>query len=340
MRGPANSGEVFFVRSRRLFPLAAIAIAALALAGCASGAPASQSTPSPSATTDAETVATSLCEMPPAAGAFSDAVTVKGDITAVPTISIEGKPEITDLQSTVAVKGTGPAIADGSYVKMALTVFDSATGEMSQTIGHGDTAMPAEQVTAAAAAQNANYQVLGCATEGSRIVAVTPAADEASAPQVFVFDVLKVIPATEWCPVATTNGAMPTVTFADSGEPTVTIPKDTAAPAGVQLEVLKEGDGDVVGAGDTVTVEYTGVKWSDGSTFDTSWTNDQEVSFPTTGVVVGFKRALEGQKVGSSVVVTMAPECGYGEASESSTNELAGETLVFAVDILKTAKPE
>ena len=325
------------MRSRKLFSFAAVAAVALALTACSSsGAPDAAS----SATADADTAATSLCDMPPASGAFSDAVTVNGSIDEVPTITITGTPEASELESSVAVKGDGPAIEDGSYVQMALTLFDGVTGEMSQTIGHGDTAMPAKQITTTAAAQNANYQVLGCATEGSRIVAVTPAADEASTPQVFVFDVLKVTPEADWCAVADKNGALPTVTFADSGEPTITIPADTAAPAGVQLEVLKQGDGDTVAAGDTVTVEYTGVKWSDGSTFDTSWDDADEVSFPTTGVVAGFKRALEGQKVGSTVLVTMAPECGYGAASASSTSELAGETLVFVVDIQGTAKSE
>lgn len=329
-----NYREVLLVRSRRLFPFAAVAVAALALTGCASGAADSAATPSASSTT-ADTASTSLCDMPPAAGAFSDAVTINGEIGAAPTITIDGTPTVTELERTVAVEGTGPAIADGSYVKLALTAFDGATGEMSQSVGYGDSVMPAEQITAAAAASNPNYQVLGCATEGSRLVIVSPAADAAAAAQVFVFDVLDVIPDAEWCAVVDENGAMPTVTFADSGEPTITIPKDTAAPAGVQLEVLKPGDGEVVGAGDTVTVEYTGVKWSDGTTFDSSWQNDEDVSFPTTGVVAGFKRALEGQKVGSTVAVTMSPECGYGE-SETAASGLGGQTLVFVVDILKT----
>lgn len=331
---PAFFREVFFVRSRRLFPFAAVAAAALVLTGCASGTSDTASTPA--ASSSASSAAVALCDLPPASGAFSDAVTVSGSIDEVPTIKIEGTPSVTDLESSVAVTGDGDAIADGSYVNLALTVFDGVTGEMSESIGHGDTAMPAEQVTEAAAAQNANFQVLGCATEGSRIVAVTPAADETANPMVFVFDVLKVTPEAKWCAVVDKNGAMPKVTFADSGEPTITIPADTDAPSGVQLDVVKEGDGAVVAPGDTVTVDYTGVKWSDGSTFDTSW-GKEPASFPTTGVVAGFKRALEGQKVGSTVVVTMSPACGYGEASASAGNELAGETLVFVVDIRDTA---
>ena len=68
-------------------------------------------------------------------------------------------------------------------------------------------------------------------------------------------------------------------------------------------------------------------------------TRGEPATFATTGVVAGFKSALEGQTVGSTVVVAMPPVCGYGEAG-SSQHELAGETLVFVVDILETARPE
>ena len=64
--------------------------------------------------------------------------------------------------------------------------------------------------------------------------------------------------------------------------------------------------------GDTVLVHYTGVKWSDGTVFDSSWERGAPASFATTGVVEGFKQALEGQTVGSQVLVVIPPEFGYG----------------------------
>ena len=83
--------------------------------------------------------------------------------------------------------------------------------------------------------------------------------------------------------------------------------------------------------GDTAFVQYTGVKWSDGSVFDSSWDRGQPAAFPTNGVVAGFQQALEGQQVGSQVLVVIPPAAGYG-AQEGS--ELQNETLVFVVDIL------
>ena len=81
-------------------------------------------------------------------------------------------------------------------------------------------------------------------------------------------------------------------------------------------------------------VDYTGVKWSDGTVFDSSWEKGQPATFSTDGVVLGFKRALEGQTVGSQLLVSMPPMCAYGDAS--SGHALGGETLVFAIEIIST----
>ncbi len=55
---------------------------------------------------------------------------------------------------------------------------------------------------------------------------------------------------------------------------------------------------------------------------------------PLSGVVAGWTQGLSGQTVGSQVLLVIPPALGYGEKSDTNTNELAGETLVFVVDIL------
>jgi FKBP-type peptidyl-prolyl cis-trans isomerase len=104
--------------------------------------------------------------------------------------------------------------------------------------------------------------------------------------------------------------------------------------------VLKKGDGATVQSGDTVLVQYTGVRWSNGETFDSTWDKGGvPTPFATTGVVTGFQKALEGQTVGSQVEVVMTPADGYGEG-EINENDLTGETLVFVLDILGTQAPQ
>jgi peptidylprolyl isomerase len=113
----------------------------------------------------------------------------------------------------------------------------------------------------------------------------------------------------------------------------VTLPA-VAPKADLELVVLAEGDGDVVGVADSVTVNYLGTAWETGEVFDESYSAGP-ATFPVTGVVDGFAAALIGQKVGSRVLVTMPPALGYGEAG-TSTNALAGKTLVFLIDIVST----
>ncbi|MCU1424459.1 MAG: peptidylprolyl isomerase, partial [Microbacteriaceae bacterium] len=57
-------------------------------------------------------------------------------------------------------------------------------------------------------------------------------------------------------------------------------------------------------------------------------------TFNTAEVIPGFTQAIEGQTVGSQVLVVIPPAMAYGDVGEGNTNELAGETLVFTIDIL------
>lgn len=309
----------------RIRPLAALTLAAVSavlLAGCSSAAPSA----SPTSTAGAD-----LCASAVAGGDVVDTITVSGEVGESATAEFTAPLEVTDLERTVAVEGDGTQIADGDYVSYALAIFDATTGEELQSGGFGDAPLPAMPIGVGTGPD----QFFGCATAGSRIVMTVPASSSGNA-QVYVIDVLDVTPADAWCAVTEPGDDFATVEFDADGKPTVTIP-DAEAPEGVQLEVLTEGDGDVVEEGDSVTVNYTGVKWSDGTVFDSSWDRGEPATFSTTGVVTGFQRALEGQKVGSTVLVSMAPACGYGEAG-SSEHELAGETLVFVVNII-SAEP-
>lgn len=313
-----------FVRSRRLFPLIALGLAALALTSCSgTSAPTASSSSSASSSTSAGTAAaTDVCEQPAAEGDISKSVTVSGDdLTAAPTIAIGDAAVPTAIERTVALAGTGDKLADGDYVSYAVTMFD-ATGKQTSDQGHDGTALTEQLTTTTGIGQ-----IFGCANVGSRIVIAAPQQDGSAG--YWVFDVLGATPGAQWCTVSDKPGKLPEVAFDTDGKPTITIPAGAAAPTEVELSVLTEGDGEVVGEGDSVTVDYTGVKWSDGTVFDSSWDRGEPATFSTTGVVTGFKRALEGQKVGSTVLVAMPPKCGYA----GTGNELADETLVFVVKI-------
>ena len=314
------------MRIRPLIALSAVTVTGLILAGCA-GTPDEPDATSPS-TPGAE------CILDAPAGADSDAIEVTGDAPQF-TVTVPEGLAFDDIQRTVLAEGSGRDLATGDFVSGAYTVVDGASGDVlvdSSTLSAEDSGFVPMLL------DPTNYSIfvaaLECLPLGSTVALTIPgsAFGEGGTPVVVVAssdDELDTrADGADQEPVE----GMPTVALADDGAPTITLPGGEP-PAAVELAPLKVGDGATVESGDTVFVQYTGVKWSDGSVFDSSWDRGYPSAFATTGVVEGFQQALEGQTVGSQVLVVIPPAFGYGEG-EINESDLTGETLVFVVDIL------
>ncbi|MEL4505751.1 FKBP-type peptidyl-prolyl cis-trans isomerase [Luteococcus sp. H138] len=104
-----------------------------------------------------------------------------------------------------------------------------------------------------------------------------------------------------------------------------------------QTKVLTPGKGETVAKGATVKVNYHGVNARDGKVFDSSFKNGQPATFSLRGVVPGFTKAIEGQKLGSRVVTMMTAADGYAEGNPQAGIQ-KGDNLVFVIDILETSK--
>jgi peptidylprolyl isomerase len=119
-------------------------------------------------------------------------------------------------------------------------------------------------------------------------------------------------------------------------------------PALQKPPVVKAGEGDVtelkvttiiagtgpkVTAGQTLTVNYTGVTYADGKEFDSSWSTGQPVQFPV-GVgqlIEGWDKGLVGVPVGSRVQLDIPAEMAYGVQAQGGRP--SGD-LRFVVDVL------
>ncbi|WP_231562973.1 FKBP-type peptidyl-prolyl cis-trans isomerase [Microbacterium mangrovi] len=303
-------------------------MAALTLAGCASSTNASSSSASPSAS-----AATNLCDAKVPSGSASDSVKVSGKVGDAATVSFKKGVTASNIQSTVVTKGSGQQLKSGDLVEFALTEYNAKTGAKNGAIGQTDGSLLPQQISA----DSVLGKVLGCATVGTRVVAVMPGTSASSSgsattqASVDVIDVKSVVPTAAWGKAQPAEAGMPTVKLAANGEPTITVPK-TAAPKTTKVAVLKKGDGATVHSGDTVLVQYTGVLWKDGKVFDSSWKNGSPASFATDKVVKGFGKALTGATVGSQVLVVIPPADGYGSTAQGSIP--ANSTLVFTIDIL------
>lgn len=312
------------MRTRPLIALSAFAATALLLAGCA-GTDGTKADAGDD--TDAD-----LCAATVDAGPASDEVTVEGDFGAASTATFELGQKVDEAQRTVLSEGDGDEIAEGDYVSYALSAFDGDSGERLGDAGYTEGELLPTTLTADAPLG----QLIGCATVGSRLSIVFPTTQDAAA-QFYVLDVLDVVPTAAWGKEQKPVAGMPAVSLDDDGTPSIEVP-DTDAPTEVEISVLKQGDGIPVEAGDTSLLQYHGVSWADGETFDSSWANGAPIKIDGNTYVPGFVQALEGQNVGSQVLVVIPPAEAYGEEG-TSEHELAGQTLVFVIDILATTHP-
>ena len=315
--------------ARRAAPVALIAASALVLVGCSGGGTADP-------TSDPTSAAASCTEYK--SGSASDSVKVSGDFGKEVTATFDTPVGAKDFERTIVDKGDGDVTAIGDEINAQITVFNGTTGVSSFSEA---AALPVGDESVFEAFRAA----IECVPLGSRVVTVVPSAtifDGAGNEQfgigagddvVIVTDVIdKVVPP---APAVTSDWTTdaPEVTFNGDAAPVLTLPK-TDPPAELLLKVLEPGDGAVVAAGDSVTLNYQGTSWNTGEIFDQSY-GKSPATFPTTGVIEGFGAALVGQKVGTKLVVSIPPEYAYGP--EGSGAELAGQTLVFVIEILNTA---
>lgn len=100
------------------------------------------------------------------------------------------------------------------------------------------------------------------------------------------------------------------------------------------------GDGPVTEAGQTLVMHYSGWKYSDGDSFDSSWERGAPFAFVLGQgqVIAGWDGPLAGQKVSDQLLLVIPPAEAYGEKG-TSQSELAGETLIFVADILDAVAP-
>jgi peptidylprolyl isomerase len=328
---------------RRTIPaLLSTGLLALSLTACTSGAGSSSGPSDGASPQPASSEAAAPCA-PAASGDASEGIEVSGDPGAAPTVTVSAPLNVDETQRTVLTEGEGEALAAGGRATIEYTIVDAKTGKTAATSAYDGS--DALSLTLGQSIPGLDA-VLCEAVEGSRIVGVIPPAEAwgdsgqeslgiaGGDSVVFVVDVTKIVPPIVAEDLASMQG-MPTVTFADDGTPTITIP-DADPPKTSRLGIIEKGDGEVVPAGANVTVDYEGVNWRTGEVFDSSYDRGEPATFVTNQVVNGFRAALEGQTVGSTLLLVAAPVDGYGEAG-SGDKIGPGDTIVFVVHIQSIA---
>lgn len=303
-----------------------IAIATLSLASLSACASAPQSV---------------ACETQAKPGKNTSAVTVTGKFGAKPDVTFAKGLSATNTQSLDVITGEGRAVKAGESVAIDAQIYDASTGQIIQQTAYDGKTRPTIPVDVAKL--GGFSKALICHTVGSRVVAVigndetlaTSLGLDKSATVVAVVDIVGANLERATGEDQPAQDGMPRVVLSETGAPGITVPK-TAAPTALKVAVLKKGDGPVVADHANVTVHYTGVTWADGTTpFDSSWSRGTPAEFSVDNLVVGFKQALVGQKVGSQILAVIPPALGYKDKAMGAIP--ANSTLVFVIDILGTS---
>jgi peptidylprolyl isomerase len=121
-------------------------------------------------------------------------------------------------------------------------------------------------------------------------------------------------------------------------KPEVEVPAEI--PTELQVTVIEEGTGPEAAAGDTVIVDYVGVRTRDGVEFDNSY--DRFEPFPVVlgqgGVIAGWDQGLVGVQTGTRVRLDIPSDLAYGaEARGDIIGE--NEALTFLIDVRAVIPP-
>jgi hypothetical protein len=310
--------------------VAALGLSALALTGCAG----------PSA--DAS------CERTSPDAAALDVVAVTGDADEAPTVTMGGPVHIDESVFVDEEVGSGiPVTSTDQVAVFGLSLTNASTGAPLGSLGYPADYSAVTPLSVWTDRLPGLTDALLCATEGTRTVAAVAREDitDETAGQlrlgeddgvIAVVDLHKVyLPAADGDDRYNDARGLPTVVRAPDGRPGIIVP-DAEAPDDLVVEVLKEGDGETVTGDAPVRVHYTGLTWDEQEVFDTTWdSTPQPISLDA--VIPGFATALEGQTVGSQILVVIPPDLGYGDQEQGSIP--ADSTLVFVIDILGIDEP-
>ncbi len=275
------------------------------------------------------------------------AVTVTGAPGKKPTVKLGQTPTVLTRTGTVVVKaGTGATVARGQRVTVDYLLLNAKDGKEADTsFGR----QPANFVADPGQLMPGLANSLIGQKVGSRVLAGIAPRDGFGAQGnsqlgfgkddglIFVLDLkAATTPLSRATGAAVTPPAgLPTVKDNGAKAPTVTVPK-TAPPTKTVAQPLVKGTGAQVKAGQTISVNYLGLIYASGKTFDSSYTRGAAAQFSvgTGQTIPGFDKGLVGQPVGSRVLLVIPPADGYGKAGNTQAGIKGTDTLVFVVDIL------
>lgn len=272
-----------------------------------------------------------------------DAITVsKG---ATPKVTVDQGFSASSTETKVIESGGGEKVSAGDTVKVNYLAVNGRTGK--QFDSSYAAGAPATFTLTDDSILPGFIKALDDQKIGSRVlVAIAPDDGfgqdrteldlKASDTMVFVFDLVSKVPEIATGTAKKLPKDLPQLKL-DDDRPSKFVATDSTAETQDEesAHVVIQGDGDTVKADQSVTVQYVGQVYPDGKVFDSSFSRDTPASFQLTkGQLIDcWTDLLEGQKVGSRVVLVCPSDTAYGDDGREPDIK-GGDTLIFAIDLL------
>jgi peptidylprolyl isomerase len=133
-------------------------------------------------------------------------------------------------------------------------------------------------------------------------------------------------------PVETTPPGGTTAADDVTGKPSVQVPEEP--PTVLVVTTIEPGTGPEAQVGDTIEVNYVGVRSADGVEFDNSF--DRGATFPFTlgqgAVIQGWDEGLVGARAGEILQLDIPADLAYGDADRGVIRP--GDALSFVVEVV------
>jgi peptidylprolyl isomerase len=282
-------------------------------------------------------------------------VTVSGELGSKPSIELPDSAPPCDLRTTDLVVGEGEAATAGANLSMQYVGVSWSTG--TQFDASWDREQPFEfSLGSGQVIPGWDQGIEGMKEGGRRVLEIPSELGYGESGQgdiapgetlVFVVDLLAVEPPPE--PLDCQEGNLAAsranakqgeivvnVTGEAGKRPKIEIP-DRQPPPELDCVDIIEGDGAVAASGANLKMEYVGVSWSNGKTFDASWGRSPfEFQLGGGQVIPGWDQGILGMKAGGRRLLVIPPDLAYGPSGAGGVIG-PNETLVFVVDLVEVA---
>jgi FKBP-type peptidyl-prolyl cis-trans isomerase len=123
-----------------------------------------------------------------------------------------------------------------------------------------------------------------------------------------------------------------TTTIPRTPEPAVSVP--AAIPTALVVTDLRQGTGYAAAVGDTLLVDYVGVRTADGTKFDSSYERGIPYGFPLGQgrVIEGWEQGLVGIQVGTQRQLDVPTDLAYADSPPGGSVIQPGDALSFVIE--------